>query len=77
MNSYLDRLSDEALEMVMRDVLDGLQELALERALISDTSACRVLSIGSRKTAATSRSGGGGQYAKVVDLQQYRARVSG
>ncbi len=45
MKAYLDRLSDRALEMVMRDVLDGLEEIAINQAMHSEIGTCRVLSI--------------------------------
>ncbi len=45
MNAYLVRLSDRALEMVMRDVLDGLEEIAIDQAMHSKIGTCQVLSI--------------------------------
>jgi hypothetical protein len=78
MKNYLHRLSDEALEMVMRDVLDGLQELALERALISDICACRIISIeNSRKAVPDEPVTKPAIHGQVMDFQQYRARRLG
>jgi len=38
-------LSDRALEMIMRDVLDGLLELATSTVLRSGAEGCRILTI--------------------------------
>lgn len=38
-------VSDRALEMIMRDVLDGLLELSLESSLCADTAEFEILEI--------------------------------
>ncbi|WP_260294490.1 hypothetical protein [Sedimenticola hydrogenitrophicus] len=38
-------ISDRALEMIMRDVLDGLLELSLESSLCADTTDFEILEI--------------------------------
>ncbi len=72
MKEVPSELSDRALEMVMRDVLDGIQELAVRAALRSGPRGCRIIAIeparGERAKPPAERSGS----AQVVDLQSYR-----
>ncbi len=77
MQERMMALSERALEMVMRDVLEGLEDLALSAALASGDSGCQILSISdgrveaphkNRTTPATA--------AEVIDLDVYR-KVAG
>ena len=44
------RVSDQALEMVMRDVLDGMLELSLETSLANNFSEFEIIEIVPEKT---------------------------
>jgi hypothetical protein len=70
------KLSNRALEMIMRDVLDGMQDLALGAALRSGHRGCHILSIGPASLR-EARDAGAGHAAEVVDLGRYRRVVGG
>jgi hypothetical protein len=70
-------LSDRALELVMRDVLDGLEDLALGAALRSGNQGCRILSITDAKSEPRGPTGESPDgMAEVIDLTTFR-RVAG
>jgi hypothetical protein len=68
------RLSNRALEMIMRDVLDGMQELAQESGLRSGATGCRILAIEPQPRGAAHRQAAYGP-AQVVELRRYRKAV--
>lgn len=72
MNAYLNRLSDRALEMVMRDVLDGLEEIALDRAMRSGMHNCLILSIEPARKQDSEAGGSTNSKDKVVDFASYK-----
>lgn len=74
MNGTLGKLSDHALEMIMRDVLDGLAELANQAVLEAQTGQCQVLSIeASQYTLANNEHTG--HCADIVDFSHYKKAV--
>jgi hypothetical protein len=70
MGTRSSRLSDRALEIIMRDVLEGMQDLALASALRSGTDCCEVLWIKPQRESARNDGGDGG--AEVLDIGRYR-----
>jgi hypothetical protein len=79
MQERMMSLSDRALEMVMLDVLDGLEELALLAALGSGNRGFQVLSISERHTTAARAATrtAGGTTAQILVLDDYRRAVGG
>jgi len=77
MQERIAALSERALEMVMRDVLDGLEELALSAALGSGSGGCRILSISDGKIdPLAQKTKTPAVAAEVIDLNAYR-KVAG
>jgi len=72
MKAYLNRLSDRALEMVMRDVLDGLEEIAIYQAMHSELGTCRILSIEPAGKQPRHNQCAIGPKGEVVDILRYR-----
>jgi hypothetical protein len=78
MQERMMSLSDRALEMVMRDVLDGLEELAMLAALGSGNQGFQILSISERHTAtARTATRTAGTSAQILVLDDYRKTASG
>jgi hypothetical protein len=72
MQERMMALSERALEMVMRDVLDGLEELALSAALGTGNRGCRVLSITDALDSMRKKTMPPAVKAEVIDLESYR-----
>jgi hypothetical protein len=66
-------LSNRALEMIMRDVLDGLEDLAINAAWRSSATECRVVAISSGRRPRTSVAATSGT-AQILDLRRYRRK---
>jgi len=77
MKSIQKEISDRALEMIMRDVLDGLEEMSLASAFTSTHTGCEILWIRppDREHSAQTRARRCG--GEVVDLQDYRKSAVG
>jgi len=69
-------LSDRALELIMREVMDGLEELSIDTALNADHGSCTVLSIESPKRS-SKRPEQFQHNAEVLDFFRYRKAVNG
>lgn len=69
-------LSDRALELIMREVMDGLEELSIDTALTADHDCCILLSIEpperSSKQPEPCR-----HNAEVLDFFRYRKAANG
>lgn len=68
-------VSDRALEMIMRDVLDGLLELSLESSLCADIAEFEILEIrpaGNRRQCHTEPTGCA-RDAQVIDFPDLRS----
>ncbi len=66
-------VSDRALEMIMREVLDGMMELSLEMAFSGDGAVFQILDTGSHEKRSTPiPDSHDRQSAEVIDFPQLR-----
>lgn len=65
-------VSDRALEMIMRDVLDGMMELSLEAAFSGQGSVFQILDTPGRQGRPKRPGKQAEQSAEVIEFPQYR-----
>ncbi len=70
-------LSDRALEMIMREVMDGLEELCCQNALRSLPGGCTVIDIRPPQRQSGGRTGTHPDRAEVIDFFGYRKAAGG
>ena len=71
------KVSDRALEMVMRDVLDGMMELSLEAAYTDSCADFQIIEIAPPDSTRPVKRNGADQPSSVLACSQRRLRLLG